>query len=256
MNASSLAVWGVRVALGAAAASGTILATGAWAGAGAMFGPPIICSRLDIGEARTIPEGESMSAKELVKQVAAALAAERSPLVHMETIRRASVLVAKTPEGQRSALGWELLGRSACQALEQEAAGTPDALAWFDAGFWAASLDQAGVSMGSKPGAADDVPGYAYARKALQLAHRTPEAPAAEMEFGAALMAHPGMRNAGKASYDPNLGKQQYDGHLALAAAGAPKGSLLEQNITAHFARFGGTLEKARAQAAADKPSK
>lgn len=64
------------------------------------MGPPIICQPIAIGDARSIPFGEGAfsktggySAAKVLDDTIAVLKAQRDPLVHMETLRRASVYI-------------------------------------------------------------------------------------------------------------------------------------------------------------------
>jgi hypothetical protein len=231
--------------------------------ANARLGPPIICQQIDIGQAQSLAWGSGAFAFKpgaydhttLVHKISEVLKGQHDPLVRMETLRRAAVYIARdVPEPQRRGLAWELLGESACRALHSEAAGKPEAEAWFDAAFWIASFDQAGVDLGAKVGSAEGVTGYGYMRKALALIHESDKngSTASAMEFAAALMTHPAMRH----SEEGPDAQSQYDAHLRLAAAGAAKGSLLEQNLAAHLMRFGRTLDQVRAQASAAGPKK
>src|SRR5689334_23150191 len=93
----------------------------------AAAGPPIICQQIQIGQAHSLAwDAGAFGAKHgaydrssLVRAVSDALKAQHDPLVRMETLRRAAVYIAReVPEPERRGLAWELLGQSACRALQ------------------------------------------------------------------------------------------------------------------------------------------
>jgi hypothetical protein len=184
-------------------------------------GPPMICQPLDIGDARTIPEPSARTSRSaLVTDTLAALRSARSVLVRMETLRRATLGMARDDQGSRAA--FDLLARLSWSAMDAEAGNRKGeaALAYFDAAYLAACYEQMGLDSVGKVGQADGVSGYLWARHALSLAGDSPE-----MEFGAALIVHPAMHRGTD---------QAYRKHLDRAAEGATSGSLLEKNLNAH----------------------
>lgn len=200
-------------------------------------GPPMVCHPLVIGTAKSLPFGNgafdaSSSYKHgaVVKDALALLKAEKSPIVRMETLRRATVYIEKD-----RALATELLGKLAWRAMDSEAAGTPDAGAWFDAAYLAGCYGQMGVDVGCAAGESGGILGYAWMQRALVLAEND-----SEMELGAALMTVPAMHKHAKG---------KYDAHVRRAAAGAKGGSLLEVNLANHLSIWGSSLEKVRAEA-------
>jgi hypothetical protein len=204
----------------------------------AMAGPPIVCNPIEIGKARTLPMGtgatecsSGYTAAKAADETVAILKTESSPLVHMETLRRATVYVAKD-EAQARQLFSRVLGLG----LDAEAAKDEGrvALALFDAGFLAACFGEMGVDLGWKPGLAEGALGYGWIRAALERASGEERA---EMEYGAALAAHPmDHTSAGVRAI--------YDAHLKRATEGAKEGSLLAANIKAHHAKWDPYLDK------------
>lgn len=206
----------------------------------ALAGPPIMCHQLEIGEAKSLPFGsgsfdrsKELKADKVVDRTLELLKTERSTLVRMETLRRAVVYIDRD-----QALATELLAKVSWIAMDAEAGGKPSAVSWLDAGFLAACYAEMNVPLDWRPGVADGVNGYAWIRRAAELAPQD-----AELQFAAALVTHPAMHTSTKA---------QHDAHLRRAAAGAAKGSLLETNLAAHCARAGGSLDQLRALAATD----
>jgi hypothetical protein len=97
-------------------------------------------------------------------------------------------------------------------------------MAWFDAGYLAAAWNEMDPERAPELGLADGCAGYAWLKRALVIGKAQPE-----MEFAAALATHPAMHK----------GTQElYHLHLRRAAAGAAKGSLLEQNLMAHCSNW------------------
>jgi hypothetical protein len=127
-------------------------------------------------------------------------------------LRRATYYV----EG-RSDLAGALLARLAARALDADSVGKTDALAWFDAGYFVASLKQAEHRPGS-PKVAAGIDGYRWVRRAMQLRKQTDPA----MEFAAALM-------------NDELGRPGQ--HWANAVAGAKNDPLLEKNVALYTRR-------------------
>lgn len=124
----------------------TITGTLLLAATAALAGPPIICQRVEIGNARSLPWREvkgwdgadrQYDVTRLSADTLAALSADPTLNVHMETLRRAAVYAVKK-EGLADQLAARLLARAA----NSEAAGKPDAMAWFDAGYFAEAMRQ------------------------------------------------------------------------------------------------------------------
>jgi hypothetical protein len=130
----------------------------------------------------------------------------------METLRRATIYAR-----QDSQVARELITRLQARAVSSDAAGRPDALAWFDIGYLAEAYKQ---WMGrGEPNPAAGLDGYSWVRKAIGLRGSDPE-----MEFAAALITLP---NPDSAHRD----------HVQKAIAGAKNDPLLAQNLASNFDR-------------------
>lgn len=117
------------------------LATTLWAG------PPLICERIDIGDARSLPWTSSQGWNgadprydrgTLAEDTLALLAPGTSVLVRRETLRRAAIYSSSDER-----ISAQLTARLQARVLDSEAAGKPDAMAWFDAGYFVETLRQA-----------------------------------------------------------------------------------------------------------------
>jgi hypothetical protein len=110
----------------------------------ALAGPPLICRRIEIGDARSLPwrtgvegwdgtdRGYDASAK-LVPDTLALLESRTAVPVRMETMRRASIYAAREAR----------LASEIHTKLQARATETGAAMAWFDAGYWIESVRQA-----------------------------------------------------------------------------------------------------------------
>ncbi len=202
----------IRIPFLAAAAAAGVLWTSAVAG------PPLVCHPVAIGNAKSLPWGGDTRARDarasdyalesLVKDTLGILGEDRSALVHMETIRRATVYIDRDRE-----LAFELLFGVMGRALDAEAGGKPDALAWFDAGYLVQCLKQNGLDLGVSGGAARGVAGYGWIRHALAI-----QPDDAELEYGAALVT-------------VMAGIPEHREHLARTRALAKDGSLVAENL-------------------------
>ncbi len=227
----------------------------------APFGPPMVCHEVMIGKAKSLPwdggRGGSASGYDVLKlpgDTAALLAAESSTLVRMETLRRAAVYISyQTPaEGER--LAWELIGRRGGWVMLGEASGKLDPASWFDVAYFIGCLNQVGMGSAPKFGEAKGVPGYMIMEKALKLAKEIGAGPRemAEMQFGAAVMTHPAMRNM-EWNYDIGTRDDIYDRHILAAVRACEGNELLETNIAAHLKNFTASIEQVRRVAAGKK---
>jgi len=176
-------------------------------------GPPLICHPIDIGQAKSLPlldwnqkgNGE-YDVKNLTKDTLAILTPGTPVLVRMETLRRATLFARHDPQVAK-----ELLTRLHLRAVDSDAAGRPDALAWFDFGYLAETYKQ---WMGNEnPDPARAVDGYSYVKKAISLRPSDPE-----MEFAAALITLEGPASDHRA-------------HLQKALAGSGSDPLLARNL-------------------------
>lgn len=201
---------------------------------GALAGPPILCHSIDIGSAKTLPMGSGalecsrdLSADKAVDEAIAIIKSESSPLVRMETLRRATVYVTKDKPAAK-----ELFARVMALSLDAQTAKDDQRIAGtlFDAGFLAACYHEMNLDVGFKAGECERITGYAWIKAALdKLPSSAPGR--AEMEFGAALATHPLEHNVPGA-------RALYDSHLKHAEETCKDGSLLAANIKAHHARW------------------
>ncbi len=182
-------------------------------------GPPLICHRLDIGDAKSLPwagtawnlsGNESYNTKNLAQDTLAVLDSGAPVIVRMETLRRATLYARKDPRAAK-----ELLTRLYQRATASETAGRPDALAWFDAGYLAETYRQ---WFYKDPNPAAGIDGYALVKKALGLRGRSDP----EMEFAAALITLQGPEPAHRE-------------HARKALAGAKNDTLLARNLSSQF---------------------
>jgi hypothetical protein len=181
----------------------------------AFAGPPLICAPFDIGNAKSLPltgtgwdlsGNENYNTKNLAQDTLAILDAGAPVIVRMETLRRATLYGRKDPQAVK-----ELLTK-----LYQRTTGAhADALAWFDAGYLAATLTQ---GSGKDQNPASGIDGYSLVKKAIALRG----GPDAEMEFAAALI-----------SLYPSQPEHQQ--HAQKAIAGAKNDPLLAKNLATHY---------------------
>jgi hypothetical protein len=186
----------------------------------ALAGPPLICHTFDIGSAKSLPwisEGWSLTGSEsynvnnLVADTVAILDADPSVLVHMETLRRATLYAEKDPPAAKRLLV-TLVSRSNA-AVDTPAA----ALASFDAGYLAEVIKQYALIDKAASNPAHNFDGYALVKKAIQLSGNNPQ-----MEFAAALITLSGPAD-------------EHVAHTQKAIAGAPSDALLLRNLGNHF---------------------
>jgi len=185
----------------------------------AFAGPPLICHAFDIGGAKSLPfvghdwnlsGGEGYNTSDLAKDTIAILDASPVTLVHMETLRRATLYGRKDPQAAK-----RLLLMLTARADAAQSSAHLDALAVFDAGYVAATYQQWLGEGGENPAHGPD--GYALVKKALAMRGND-----AQMEFAAALIALRG----------PEADQQA---HAAKAVAGANADELLARNLNSHF---------------------
>ena len=182
----------------------------------ALAGPPLICHPFEIGNAKSLPWSgsdwnlsgtENYDTKALVQDTLMVLDGNPQVLVHMETLRRATLYARKDPQAAR-----ELLTKLHARASKAEDAGRRDALAWFDEGYLAATYDQ--WFPNQNPAAGLDA--YSLIKKALALRGADPQ-----MEFAAALVTLHGP-------------EKEHLEHLQRAMAGGKTDALLAQNLASH----------------------
>src|SRR6266700_7351427 len=107
----------------------------------AVAGPPLICHSFEIGNAKSLPwishdwnlsGGENYDTHNLGNDTLAILDESHIPLVHMETLRRATLYARKDPLAAK-----QLLLQLAARARSNEAVAHPNAFAFFDAAYLA-----------------------------------------------------------------------------------------------------------------------
>jgi hypothetical protein len=183
----------------------------------AQAGPPLVCHPIEIGQAKSLPWVElnprgstDYDLRNFSRDTLAILDSRTPVLVRMETLRRATIYARQDRQAAK-----ELLARLQERAANSDAAGRPDALAWFDVGYLAEAYKQ---WMGQdEPNPAANLDGYSWVRKAISLRGLDPE-----MEFAAALITLPGPDRA-------------HRDHVQKAMAGAKSDSLLTQNLASNF---------------------
>lgn len=124
-----------------------VAAAALFATANLWAGPPLICQQFEIGNAPSLPwksgtgwqgADPNYDLSRLADDTLALLTPVTPVMVRMETMRRAAIYSAKET-GVSEALTARLMAR----VLDAEAARRPEALAWFDAGYFAESVRQA-----------------------------------------------------------------------------------------------------------------
>ncbi|MGB7726809.1 MAG: hypothetical protein WBL50_02170, partial [Candidatus Acidiferrum sp.] len=148
---------------------------------------------------------------DLVPDTMSILDAGSTVLVHMETLRRATLYAAIDPLVSKRLLV-ALVARSKAAANTRAAA-----LASFDAGYLAETYKQYEWISKSGNGPAHNVDGYALIKKAIQFRGNDPQ-----MEFAAALVTLSGPAG-------------EHAGHAQKAKAGANTDPLLARNLATHF---------------------
>lgn len=184
----------------------------------AFAGPPLICHAFNIGGAKSLPwvsEGwnltgsENYNTNKLAGDTITILDSSSVVLVHMETLRRAT-LFAKADRRAAKELLTRLVALS--DAAPSSAAG---ALAMFDVGYLAECYRQWLGNNTSNPAFGFD--GYALIEKAIRFHGNDPQ-----LEFAAALAGLSGSPSIQQA-------------HAQKALAGAKSDALLARNLSTHF---------------------
>ena len=185
-------------------------------------GPPMICHPVDIEGARSLPWGSdafatksSFRLEDLADETIEILDRDPSVLVHMETLRRAAIYTDRD-----ALLATTVLSRLMARALDAEAAGRPNALAWFDAGYLAQCYDQLGPRLDLRCGSAEGIVGYAWIQRAVELGGDDPA-----LEFGAAMAT-------------ARVGIPQHHAHVARVRTLADSDSLIARNLKHHAAKY------------------
>lgn len=183
----------------------------------ALAGPPMICHAINIGPAQTLPwvdlnyrKGSgNYELNNLPQDTLAILDSNSSVLVHMETLRRATIYAR-----QDSQIAKQLIVRLHARA-ENSSADSKGALAWFDVGYLSETYKQWFGAGEANP--ARNADGYAWVEKAIGLRGSDPE-----MEFAAALITLSGP-------------ERNHSEHVQKALAGANTDALLAQNLASTF---------------------
>lgn len=112
----------------------------------ALAGPPLICERIEIGDAKSLPwrsvngwdgSDKNYSTGALTKDTLALLTPATPMNVRMETLRRAAIYSARSLK-----LSEQLSARLLSRITDATATGKSDPLVWFDAGYFAEALRQ------------------------------------------------------------------------------------------------------------------
>jgi hypothetical protein len=142
----------------------------------ALAGPPLLVHPYDIGTARSLPWSHPQGRADydrsrLVEDTIAILTSSDSPLVHMETLRRA-IVYARVDRSHASRLISALVDR----AVANERSAKPDGLVFLDAAYVVEAMSQVDVlndmAFARVPGLADLVKvdeGHAWIVKAVAL---------------------------------------------------------------------------------------
>jgi hypothetical protein len=185
----------------------------------AVAGPPLICHAFDIDNAKSLPwishdwnlSGvENYDTHNLANDTLAILNASQVPLVHMETLRRATLYARKDPVAAK-----QLLLQLVARAKSSEASSAPDAFALFDAAYLTEAYKQWPGEKGENP--ANGLDGFSWIKHAMQLRPSDPQ-----MALAAALITLHG----------PESEHREY---AQIAVAGANNDELLKRNLATRF---------------------
>ena len=205
----------------------------------AFAGPPLICHTFEIGSAKSLPwtshgwnltDRENYDTSKLASDTFAILAADPTVLVHMETLRRATLYARKDPAAAKALLNMLTAATKTVQS------SGPPALYYFDVGYLAATYKQ-WLEEAHNP--ARGIDGYALVKQAIQLGGNDPQ-----MEFAAALVTLSGPPS-------------EHRDHVEKALAGAKSDPLLARNLSSHFmGEQGQTVAELLTKTAAPRESK
>lgn len=205
---SSIAAFGIIFLVGFIVAIGSTFA-----------GPPAICHAIDIGSAKSIPWGNGAfdkksgySKSDVIDDTIEVLNYSDSAMVHMETLRRATLYLDR----RNTELATTLLAKLMARALDSETKQKGNALAWFDAGYLAQCYDQTRIDTGVICGKDKGVIGYGWIKKAISIDEND-----AELQFGAAMVT-------------VLTGNKEHDEHVARIRKLASEDSLVMKNLEIH----------------------
>lgn len=185
----------------------------------AVAGPPLVCHAYDIGDAKSLPwishdwnlsGSENYDTRNLAEDTLAILKSSDVPLVHMETLRRATLYARKDPRAAK-----QLLLQMIARAESSSASTHPDAFAMLDAAYIIESYKQWLNDGGNNPAQALD--GVAWIEKAMRL-----RGDDAQFNFAAAMIT----------LHAPYAGRAQY---AQKALEGGKRDALLSRNLDRHF---------------------
>jgi hypothetical protein len=186
-------------------------------GTSALAGPPLLCHAFDIGDAKSLPwishgwnlsGTESYDTKNLSADTLSILDGNSTVLVHMETLRRAALYAQRDSFAAK-----QLLLKLIARAND----GNTAAIANFDAGYFAATLDQLHWINKAFSNPAQGLDAYGLIKKALQARPND-----AQLNFAAALV-----------TLDGPVPQQRE--HAQKTIAGAHADPLLARNLSTHF---------------------
>jgi hypothetical protein len=184
----------------------------------AVAGPPLICHPFDIGNAKSLPwtshdwnlDGrENYDTRNLAGDTLALLDGSQVPLVHMETLRRATLYARSDRVAAK-----QLLLKLVARAQSSESSSHPDAFAIFDAAYLIEAYKQWLGEKSETP--ANGLDGLAWIKKSVQLRPND-----AQIAFAASLITLQG----------PEAEQQEY---ARKVIAGAKNDELLARNLASH----------------------
>ena len=183
-----------------------------------LAGPPLVCHSFDIGSAKSLPwvshnwnlsGAENYDTSRLASDTLAILSADNTVIVHMETLRRATLYARKNPAAAKELLTKITMGTKSANSEETRA------LTYFDTGYLAEVYKQWLGDSSQNPAIGLD--GYALIKEAIQLRGGDPQ-----MEFAAALITLAG----------PTA---EHEAHTQRAIADAKNDPLLARNLASRF---------------------
>lgn len=184
-----------------------------------LAGPPLICHPFEIDGANSLPwishdwkltGAENYDTIKLAANTLEILSSSQNVLVHMETLRRATLYAKSDPIAAKQLLTMIVSGSKSPKVDKQT-----EALRLFDAGYLAETYKQ---WLGEQSNPAHGLDGYALVKEAIHL--RGGSDP--QMEFAAALIGLNG----------PAPDQREF---AEKAIAGATKDPLLARNLATHF---------------------
>jgi hypothetical protein len=184
-----------------------------------LAGPPLICHPFEIDGANSLPwvshswnltGSESYDTKKLVSDTVSILNSNASILVHMETLRRATLYAKADPVVAKQLLITITAGAKSASPTSAQSQATH----LFDSGYLVEAYKQ---WLGDQNNPAHTLDGYALVKEAIRLRGGDPQ-----MEFAAALISLNG----------PASEHQEF---AQRAIAGAKNDPLLAKNLSTHF---------------------